>query len=310
MPKKLQVFVSSTYVDMREERQAAVEAILQAGHIPAGMELFTAGDKSQWEVIKRWIKESDAFMLILGTRYGTIDTDTKKSYIEMEYDFALSENKPFFAVVMSPERCKTKIQEKVDIALDQSTGPQLIEFRKRVESKMVKHFGSLDQLKLGILTALKDVVDDPRTKGWVPASEALSPATAQEIARLSQENNEFRKQLEVRAFSDDAAIGALIEEMKKVRSEALPGKSIYDLFLSRADNFERGLWKLAINEVFQTTNSAAIDADIGKLEAYEVIEYGANSFYLLTSRGRSTWMKIRRDAIRRDPATTDSRTSA
>lgn len=38
MPKKkLQVFVSSTYVDLKEERQAAVEAILNAGHIPAGM---------------------------------------------------------------------------------------------------------------------------------------------------------------------------------------------------------------------------------------------------------------------------------
>ena len=67
MPKKLQVFVSSTFIDMKDERQAAVEAILQAGHIPAGMELFTAGNKSQWEVIKRWIKESDAFMLVLGS---------------------------------------------------------------------------------------------------------------------------------------------------------------------------------------------------------------------------------------------------
>lgn len=43
MYKKLQVFVSSTYTDLIEERQAAVEAILDAGHIPAGMELFKAG---------------------------------------------------------------------------------------------------------------------------------------------------------------------------------------------------------------------------------------------------------------------------
>jgi hypothetical protein len=64
--KKLQVFVSSTYIDLKEERQAAVQAILTAGHIPAGMELFAAGDKSQWEVIKRWIDESDVFLLILG----------------------------------------------------------------------------------------------------------------------------------------------------------------------------------------------------------------------------------------------------
>lgn len=35
MKKKLQVFVSSTWTDMILERQAAVEAILEAGHIPA-----------------------------------------------------------------------------------------------------------------------------------------------------------------------------------------------------------------------------------------------------------------------------------
>ncbi len=42
MDKKLQVFVSSTYRDLIDERQAAVQAILDAGHIPAGMELFKA----------------------------------------------------------------------------------------------------------------------------------------------------------------------------------------------------------------------------------------------------------------------------
>jgi hypothetical protein len=68
--KKLQVFVSSTYTDLREERQAAVQAILSAGHIPAGMELFAAGDQSQMVVIRRWIDESDVFLLILGGRSG------------------------------------------------------------------------------------------------------------------------------------------------------------------------------------------------------------------------------------------------
>ena len=47
MDKKLQVFVSSTYTDLIEERQAAVHAILDAGHIPTGMELFKAGNESQ-----------------------------------------------------------------------------------------------------------------------------------------------------------------------------------------------------------------------------------------------------------------------
>lgn len=55
--KKLQVFVSSTYVDLIEERKKAVEGILKSKHIPAGMELFIPSDMSQWEIIKEWIKD-------------------------------------------------------------------------------------------------------------------------------------------------------------------------------------------------------------------------------------------------------------
>jgi hypothetical protein len=39
---RFQVFVSSTYEDLREERQQATQAILEMSHMPAGMELFPA----------------------------------------------------------------------------------------------------------------------------------------------------------------------------------------------------------------------------------------------------------------------------
>ena len=80
MHKKLQVFVSSTYTDLIEERQAAVEAILDAGHIPAGMELFKAGNESQLKTIYKWIDESDVYMLILGGRYGSIESKSSKKH--------------------------------------------------------------------------------------------------------------------------------------------------------------------------------------------------------------------------------------
>lgn len=62
--KKLQVFVSSTYLDLKNERQKAVEGILRSKHIPAGMELFIPSDKTQGEIIKEWIKDSDLLKLL------------------------------------------------------------------------------------------------------------------------------------------------------------------------------------------------------------------------------------------------------
>src|ERR1700682_4809541 len=95
---------------MLAERQAAVEAILRSGHIPAGMELFAAGDESQLETIRRWIDDSDVFMLILGGRYGSIESKSGKSYIELEYEYALNAKKPLFAAVISDAYLETKVK--------------------------------------------------------------------------------------------------------------------------------------------------------------------------------------------------------
>lgn len=110
MKRKLQVFISSTYTDLIEERQAAVSAVLKAGHIPAGMELFTAGDRSQMTTIKEWIDESDVYMLILGGRYGSVEKTSGISYTELEYDYALQQGKAVFAVVITETALEAKIK--------------------------------------------------------------------------------------------------------------------------------------------------------------------------------------------------------
>lgn len=51
--KKYQVFISSTYADLAEERKKILDVLLMADCIPAGMEAFVAADTEQFEVIKR-----------------------------------------------------------------------------------------------------------------------------------------------------------------------------------------------------------------------------------------------------------------
>lgn len=42
--KREQVFISSTFKDLVEERRAVIQTLLEADCIPAGMELFPASD--------------------------------------------------------------------------------------------------------------------------------------------------------------------------------------------------------------------------------------------------------------------------
>lgn len=131
MNKKLQVFVSSTYTDLIEERQAAVEAILDAGHIPAGMELFKAGNESQLKTIYKWIDQSDVYMLILGGRYGSIENKTGKSYTQLEYEYALSKGIPVFAVVLDQSFLAEKINTLgLNNVIEQSHSDSYYAFKK------------------------------------------------------------------------------------------------------------------------------------------------------------------------------------
>ena len=139
MNKKLQVFVSSTYNDLKEERQAAVEAILDAGHIPAGMELFKAGNESQLKTIYKWIDESDVYMLILGGRYGSIEAKSGKSYTQLEYEYALSKDIPVFAVVLSNLFLAQKITNLgLKNATEQIAPDKYQTFKALVMSKIIR----------------------------------------------------------------------------------------------------------------------------------------------------------------------------
>ena len=56
MEKKYQVFVSSTYEDLQEERKKVMEALLQMNCFPVGMEYFNVMvqlKKNQGKVIRR-----------------------------------------------------------------------------------------------------------------------------------------------------------------------------------------------------------------------------------------------------------------
>jgi hypothetical protein len=53
MDKRYQVFVSSTYADLKEERQYVIQALMEMDCIPVGMELFPVADEEQWKFIDK-----------------------------------------------------------------------------------------------------------------------------------------------------------------------------------------------------------------------------------------------------------------
>jgi hypothetical protein len=167
---KYQVFISSTFKDLIKERQAVVKAILETQNIPAGMELFTAGDETQLDIIKRWISESDIYMLILGGRYGTLEPESQLSYTEVEYRYALELKKPMFALVLDEAGLKNKQKRKgVGDAVETNYSEKYQAFRKLVMSKICAPFSNPDQAQTKTILSLHHIIDDPKIgiSGWI-----------------------------------------------------------------------------------------------------------------------------------------------
>lgn len=170
MIKRYQVFVSSTYTDLIEERKEATQAILKCSCFPAGMELFPASNKKQWNIIKQVIDDSDFYLLIVAGRYGSLgidDTGKKVGYTEMEFDYALSQKKPIIVMLHStPDTLPSKLTERTETNIK-----RLEKFREKAMSgRLVAFWENKDQLHSEILSSLhKMMADTPEATGWIRA---------------------------------------------------------------------------------------------------------------------------------------------
>ena len=84
--------------DLKQERDEVIKAILEMGHIPVGMEMFSAADEEQWKLIARQIDQSDYYIVIVAHRYGSVTG--KKSYTEKEHDYAVKQGIPAIAFII------------------------------------------------------------------------------------------------------------------------------------------------------------------------------------------------------------------
>lgn len=198
MNKKLQVFVSSTYTDLKEERQAAVEAILDAEHIPAGMELFKAGNESQLKTIYKWIDESDVYMLIFGGRYGSIEEKSGKSYTQLEYEYALTKNIPVFALVLSESFTAKKITSLgLKNIIEQDNPDKYKSFKLFVMSKIIKEVDDCKDIKIQAHATLNEFIREYDLTGWVRnSSENDILQLLKNNANLLEENASLNKQIQ------------------------------------------------------------------------------------------------------------------
>ena len=166
--RKFSIFISSTYEDLKKERQALVAVALENNFIPVGMEQFHAAPTSQWNVIIKMIDECDFYLLVIGGRYGSIDEETDISYTEKEYNYAKTKGLPVLVLIKESSAITESEKDTGDDKYDKMK--RLDGFRKRVKNdgNTVDFFTDLNSLKYAASQTFSNAinyVDD--NAGWV-----------------------------------------------------------------------------------------------------------------------------------------------
>jgi nucleoside 2-deoxyribosyltransferase len=295
--KRLQVFVSSTYTDLIAERQAAVEAILVAGHIPAGMELFSSGDESQMEVINQWIDESDVYLLILGGRYGSVDSKSGKSYTQLEYEYAISKNKPMFACVLTAGSVEERVKKHGSSVIETSEPQKLKVFRELVLSKVSKFCSDEKDIKIAVGQKLSELSRRDDLIGWVKSIDQPDLARlADEMARLSQDNAAFRER-ELSGSNSNSSIELSYEEIKLLADL----RQLTSFFLENKTQFSRGF--VPVNDDVHRKVFELLDLGLVAKTVHSSGQYSDR--YELTRSGRVFAQRIELETARAQ-AITDS----
>ena len=190
MNKRYQVFVSSTYLDLGEERAEVMQALLELDCMPAGMELFPAANEQQWNWIKKVIDESDYYVVILGGRYGTVSETTGMSYTEMEYRYALETGKPTLAFLHEDP---TKIELGKSEQTEQST-KKFSQFRELLQQRLCKYWNGPNDLGAKVSRSITQLIKHNPAQGWVRSSE-LEDATLKEILELRNQITDLQEKL-------------------------------------------------------------------------------------------------------------------
>ncbi|MGH1365369.1 MAG: DUF4062 domain-containing protein [Calditrichia bacterium] len=190
MERKHQVFVSSTYRDLIDERQHVIHALLELDCIPAGMELFPAADEDAWTLIKEVIDNSDYYLLIISGKYGSKNADGI-SYTEMEFDYALQTKKPILCFLhYDIDQLTGSKLEKNEVNLK-----KLELFRKKAQQKHCKFWKNAEDLGGKVSRSLVQLKKKHPADGWIPGKYAADEKLFRKLEELRSQIVELETEL-------------------------------------------------------------------------------------------------------------------
>ncbi len=134
-------------------------------------------------------------MLILGGRYGTVESKSGKSYTELEFEYAKKIGKPLFSIVIDERALDKKTRDNGLSAIEGMNGMKLASFRDEVLSFTSSFYSDTSSLKLAVMKSLSEKSRDSSLIGWIRADQVTDREALDENRKLRLELKKYEEKV-------------------------------------------------------------------------------------------------------------------
>lgn len=219
------IYISSTYRDLVQCREAVARALRRMNHAVVAMEEYVASDQRPLDRCLADVADSDVYVGIFGWRYGFVpedDNPRRKSITELEYRQAVASRKPTLLFLLREDA------PWVPGDMDQVTGEgeggrRIRELRGELSlTRMVSFFSTADELATLASNAVANWERDSRPQ------IQLDPALTWQVASGPQPREVSHDLLLAYCPVDEAHARRLAEQLEpRGRSTALAPRALF-----------------------------------------------------------------------------------
>jgi hypothetical protein len=226
---KYHIFIGSTLDDLKIERKELFRIVMELGHIPVTADYFDKTARNATKLLQQSIEECDYFIALVANKYNA--TDGTVLPLIAECSIATKKGVPVLALLIDEKARSKPAKKEKDAAIIRKLG----DFKTKLKNGPHETWLNTPDLCLKAQTLLSQEFNINTRPGWVRGDRLVEPTVANELSRLSSENNALRYQIRL---EDSAATAKLKDEQSHALKVLALNKLTLSFYYANGENWE------------------------------------------------------------------------
>jgi hypothetical protein len=258
---KYHIFIGSTLDDLKNERKELPRIVMELGHIPVMADYLDNTARNSQSLLKKTIEECDYFVALVAHKYSS--TDGEVLPLVAQCAIAAKKGIPVLALIIDDKARSKPAKKEKDAALIR----KLNDFKAKLRDGPCESWLNIPDLCQKAQSLLVQELNINAQPGWVKAEKLIEPTVANELSRLSSENDVLRRQVKI---DSGEAASKLKDELKHAMKVLALNKVTLSFYYANGENWENSrqfryirIFKLLVPELELSKNTAEISRFLG-----------------------------------------------